>query len=60
MPDLTHMEQDHEQSQPHRNIHERIPRRQFEIEEEAFMIAPQDDEDLKIVNEALSSLDAKE
>jgi hypothetical protein len=32
------MEQDHEQSQPYRNIREPIPRRQFEIKGEAFMI----------------------
>jgi hypothetical protein len=33
------MELDHEQSQPHKNIREPIPRRQFEIKGEAFMIA---------------------
>jgi hypothetical protein len=36
----TLMEQDHEQSQPCRSIHEPIPHRRFEIEGEAFMIAP--------------------
>ena len=40
VPDPTPMEQDHEQSQPRRSIRERIPRRRFEIEGEAFMIAP--------------------
>jgi hypothetical protein len=39
----TLMEQDHEQSQPRRSIHELIPRHRFEIEGEAFMIALQDD-----------------
>ena len=33
------MEQDHKQSQPRRSNRERIPRRCFEIEGEAFMIA---------------------
>ena len=37
---LTLMKQDHEQSQPCRSIHEPIPHRRFEIEGEAFMIAP--------------------
>ena len=36
------------------------PRRGFEIEGEALMIAPHDDEKPKIVNEALSSPKAKE
>jgi len=34
------MEQDHEQSQHRKSIREPIPRRRFEIEGEAFMIAP--------------------
>ena len=59
MPDLTLMEQDHEQSQSHQSTHERIPRHRFEIEGETFMIAPHDDEEPKNVNEALSGLKAK-
>jgi hypothetical protein len=54
------MEQDHEQSQPRRSIHEPIPRRRFEIEGEAFMIAPQDDEEPKTFNHALSGPKASE
>ena len=38
------MEQDHEQSQPRRSNRERIPRRHFEIEGEAFMIAHDEEE----------------
>ena len=53
VPDPTPMEQDHEKSQPRQSTRERIPRRQFEIEREAFMIAPHDEEELKNVNEAL-------
>ena len=60
VPDPTPMEQDHEQSQPRRSIRERIPRRQFEIEGEAFMIAPQDDEKPKTITEDLSGPKAKE
>jgi len=33
----TLIEQDHEQSQPRRSIHEPIPRRRFEIKGKAFM-----------------------
>jgi hypothetical protein len=36
----TLMEQDHEQSQPRRSIHEPIPHRRFKIEGEVFIIAP--------------------
>jgi hypothetical protein len=36
----TLVEQDHEQSQPRRSIREPIPHHRFEIEGEAFMIAP--------------------
>jgi hypothetical protein len=36
----TLIEQDYEQSQPRRSIHEPIPRCRFEIEGETFMIAP--------------------
>jgi len=56
----TLMEQDHEQSQPRRSIREPIPRRRFEIEGEAFMIAPQDDEEPKTFSHALSSPKASE
>jgi len=34
------MEQDNEQSQPRRSIREPIPHRRFDIEGEAFIIAP--------------------
>jgi len=54
------MEQDYEQSQPRRSIREPIPRRRFEIEGEAFMIAPQDDEEPKTFNHALSGPKASE
>jgi len=54
------MEQDHEQSQPRRSIHEPIPRHRFEIEGEAFMIVPQDDEEPKTFNHALSGPKASE
>ena len=60
VPDPTHVGQDHEKSQPRQNTRERIPRRRFEIEREAFMIAPYDDEEPKNVNEALSGPKAKE
>ena len=48
------MEQDHEQSQPQHSNHERIPRHRFEIEEEAFMIA-RDEEQPKTIQHALFS-----
>jgi hypothetical protein len=54
------MEQDHEQSQPRRSIREPIPRRRFEIEGKAFMIAPQDDEEPKTFSHALSGPKASE
>jgi hypothetical protein len=54
------MEQDHEQSQPRRSICEQIPRRQFKIKGEAFMIAPQDDEEPKTFSHALSGPKASE
>jgi hypothetical protein len=54
------MEQDHEQSQPRRSIREPIPRRQFKIKGEAFMIAPQDDEEPKTFSHALSGPKASE
>ena len=60
MLDSTPMEQNHKQFQPHQSTHERIPCRRFEIEGEAFMIAPHDDEKAKIVNETLSGPKAKE
>ena len=53
------MEQDHEQSQPRRNNREKIPRRQFEIEGEAFMIS-HDEEELKTFKEALCGPTSKE
>ena len=58
--DPTPMEQDHEKSQPRQSTRERIPRRRFEIEGEAFMIAPHDDKESKNVNEALFGPKAKE
>ena len=54
MPDPILMEQDHEQSQSRQITRERVPRRRFEIEGEAFMIVPHDNEKPKIVNKALS------
>ena len=53
------MEQDHEQSQTRRSNCERIPRRHFEIEREAFMIAHHEEES-KIIQQALSGPKAKE
>ena len=53
------MEQDHEQSQPQRSKHERIPRRCFEIEGEAFMIV-HDEEESKTIQQALFGPKAKE
>ena len=53
------MEQYHEQSQPRRSNHERIPRRRFEIEGEAFMIA-HDEEEPKTIQQILSDHKAKE
>ena len=55
----TLMEQDHEQSQTRRSIHEPSPRRQFEIEGETFMIAPQDDEEPQTLSDALSGHKSK-
>ena len=54
VPDPTLVEQDHEKSQSRQSTREQIPRRRFEIEGEAFMIAPHDDEEPKNVKEALS------
>ena len=51
--DPTPMEQDHEKSQSRQSTREQIPHRQFEIEGEAFMIAPFDEEEPKNVNETL-------
>jgi hypothetical protein len=56
----TLMEQDHEQSQPRKSIRELIPHRRFKIEGEAFMIAPQDDEEPKTFSYALSGPKARE
>ena len=55
----TLMEQDNEKSQPRQSTRERIPRRRFEIEGEAFIIAPQDEEEPKNVNETLFGPKAK-
>ena len=51
----TPLQVDPQQPQPHRSNHENISRRRFEIEGEAFMIASQDDDEPKTVQEALSS-----
>ena len=59
VPDPTPMEQDHKKSQPRQSTRERISRRRFEIEGEAFMIAIHDDEEPKNVKEALSGPKAK-
>ena len=53
------MEQDHEQSQPRRTNHERIPCCRFEIAGEAFMIA-HDEEEPKTIQLALFGPKAKE
>ena len=53
------MEQDHEQSQPRCSNCERIPRRCFEIEGEAFMIA-HDEEKPKTIQQALFGPKSKE
>ena len=53
------MERDHEQSQPRCSNHERIPRRCFEIEGEAFMIAHVEEEP-KTIQQSLSGPKAKE
>ena len=46
---------DPQQPQPHRSNRGNVPCRHFEIEGEAFMISSQDDDELKTVQEALSS-----
>ena len=51
----TPLEVDPQQPQPRRSNRGNIPRRRFEIEGEAFMIASQDDDEPKTVQEALSS-----
>ena len=56
--DYVPMEQDHEQSQSQRSSREGIPRRCFEIEGEAFMIA-HDEEEPKTIHQALSVPNAK-
>ena len=56
----TLMEQDYEKSQPRRSIREPIPCRRFEIEGEAFMITPQDDEEPKIFSHDLYGPKARE
>ena len=58
-PDHVPMEQDHEQYQPRSSNCERIPRRRFEIEREAFMIA-HDEEEPKTIQQALSGHNSKE
>nr|XP_009783587.1 PREDICTED: uncharacterized protein LOC104232161 [Nicotiana sylvestris] len=42
------------QSQPRRMSRQNIPRRRFEIEGEAFIVTPQDEEETRNVNEALT------
>ena len=59
LSDFDPMEQNHEQSQPRRSNCEKVPRRQFEIEREAFMIAD-DEEEPKIIQEAISGPTFKE
>ena len=53
------MEQDHEQSQPRCSNRDSIPRRHFEIEGEAFMIA-HDEEEPKTIQQVLSDRKSKE
>jgi hypothetical protein len=55
----TFMEKNHMQSQPCRSIREPIPRCRFEIKGEAFMIAPQDNEEPKTFSHALSGPKAR-
>lgn len=50
------LEVDSQQPQPRRSKRRILPRRRFEIEGEAFMIAPHDDDEPRTVQEALSSL----
>ena len=54
------MEQDHEQSQPRCSHREKVPHHRFENEEEAFMIAYDEEEEQKTIQEALSSPTSKE
>jgi hypothetical protein len=56
----TLMKQDYEQCQSRRSIREPIPRHQFEIKGVEFMIALQDDDELKISSHALSGSKARE
>ena len=51
----TPLEVDPQQPQPRRSNRGNVPRRRFEIKEEAFMIASQDDDEPKTVQEAISS-----
>ena len=51
----TPLEEDSQQPQPHRSKRGSVPRRRFEIDEEAFMVSSQDDEEPRTVQEALSS-----
>ena len=53
LSDFSHMEQDHEQSQPRHSNRDKNPRLQFEIEGEAFMIA-YDEEEQKTTQQAFS------
>jgi hypothetical protein len=49
------LEVDSQQPQPRRSKRRNLPRRRFEIEGEAFMIASHDDDEPRTVQEALSS-----
>ena len=51
----TPLQDDPQQPQPRRSNRGNIPRRHFEIKGEAFIIASQDDDEPKTVQEALSS-----
>ena len=59
LPDFDRMEQDHEQSQPRRSNHEKVPYHRFEIEGEAFMIAHKEEKP-KTIQEALFGPTSKE
>ena len=57
--DFAPMEQGHEQSQPRRNNHEKVPHRRFKIEGESFIIA-YDEEEQKTIEQTLSGPTFKE
>ena len=56
----TPLEVDPQQPQPRRSNHRNVPHRRFEIKGEAFMIASEDDDEPKTVQEALSSFVSNE